>query len=339
MKVTAKNVAIARQQAAKRDWLAGLPLPTQAERDEAETYRGLGEDEETQRRHTAAWNAVMRQSDGPGAWRCAWCGVRVWGRRRGEPCGCCERPLRREGEERMIEREAALRVASEVATRLRPACEKVALAGSLRRGKDQVHDIEIVIQPHFDTNLLGERLVSYGELDAVIKGLVEDGTLSLDTQVLRNGRKLKRFIANALDAPFEFYIASARNFGAIHTIRTGDKDFSRALVTSVEIGGFMPATCAQIKGSLWQFPSAMYAQAARSAAETSNGTVIPCPTEKEYFAALGLPWIAPEDRHQETVRNLLAMSPKARLAANDGFASRLAKERERTLDTLATKGK
>lgn len=77
-------------------------------------------------------------------------------------------------------RAAALVVAEEIIAALRPACSRIEVAGSLRRGRGEVGDVEILFVPKMDSvpvDFFGSReLVSQAE--GVIARLLGDGTLS-----------------------------------------------------------------------------------------------------------------------------------------------------------------
>src|SRR5690349_5390941 len=67
---------------------------------------------------------------------------------------------------------------------LTPACHRIEIAGSLRRKKELVGDIEIVAIPKLHTNLLGEPLESSG-----IDDLLAQWPIALH----KNGQKYKAF--------------------------------------------------------------------------------------------------------------------------------------------------
>lgn len=77
-------------------------------------------------------------------------------------------------------RAEALAVAEAICAALRPACDRVEIAGSLRRGKPTVGDVEILFVPKMDSvqvDFFGSReLVS--QADGVIAGMLGDGTLT-----------------------------------------------------------------------------------------------------------------------------------------------------------------
>lgn len=175
----------------------------------------------------------------------------------------------------------------EVVELLRPACERLEIAGGIRREKAEPHDAEIVALPRWDTDLLGEPTDTCALLDRVIVHLVETGVLAWDTLVRRKGPRYKRFELPRPAVPLDLFLARADNYGNILAIRTGDAAFSHGLVTCVGSGGLMPRHLRQRDGYLWR-----------------GGERLSCPTEDDYFAALGLPAPSPRDRDEAMVREL-----------------------------------
>ena len=172
-----------------------------------------------------------------------------------------------------MERETAQQVANEVMKLLAPAVERIRVAGSLRRGKDAVKDIELVYVPRMVASL--RTLFEMGQVPATearISELLQRGVLKLDQQVLRNGPKYKRVIHVESSAVVELFRADADNWGAIFAIRTGPAEFSKALVSHGWHGGVMPATMKMQDGHLWR-----------------DGQRVATPTEESFFEALGLP--------------------------------------------------
>src|SRR5262249_44716352 len=142
-----------------------------------------------------------------------------------------------------MERSRAYPFVKQVARRLLTICQpgKVVLAGSLRRGKQEVHDAELVVLPPYDTDLFGETLDTTTALDGLIEEMISEGILAWDMQVKRNGSRLKRLVAPALDNfVVELYLANPNNFGCIHLIRTGNAHFSKQMMTPQRWDGLMP---------------------------------------------------------------------------------------------------
>jgi len=96
----------------------------------------------------------------------------------------------------------ALRVANEVYYRLKPHCEKIIVAGSIRRQKPEVKDIDIVLIPS-----------SPGKLSQEIASL---GPPILD------GEKLKRVNYNGTQV--DLYFATEQTWATLLLIRTGSTE-------------------------------------------------------------------------------------------------------------------
>ncbi len=175
--------------------------------------------------------------------------------------------------------EGAPRVAGNV------RCE---IAGSLRRGRPEVGDVEIVIEPTFDEDLFGSRLPTSTALESAIDLCVERGLLIWDRAVVRNGPRHKRLIIAALGIPLDLFVASPDNWGNILAIRTGDADFSRLLVTQRYKGGLLPDWMRHGDGRLYAraegYPD--FREASEPNAYLENA--LACPTEESFFAHLGL---------------------------------------------------
>lgn len=163
---------------------------------------------------------------------------------------------------------------------------QAALAGSIRRNKPEVKDIEIVVEARHRhlPNLFGEAATQISLLDERLGALLADGTLALDTLHRRNGPKYRRYRHRAApEIVFEVFVADSLNWGNILAIRTGNAEFSRALVTGRLHGGLMPTGMRQRDGRLWR-----------------GNEALDCWTEEDFFAHLG---IALNDIPHPTARN------------------------------------
>lgn len=183
-------------------------------------------------------------------------------------------------------------IAGEVVKLLAEACAQIWVAGSVRRRKTEVHDIELVAVPRGELVSQAPLLPGFGTvlagtspLEVRVSELIDGGLLAYDHQVRRNGAKYKRFILH--DQVVELFIASPDNAGNILALRTGDSDFSHALVTHRREGGLLPGHLVQRDGYLWH-----------------GGERIPCPDEKTFFAALGVHPIEPQFRNAANAKNL-----------------------------------
>lgn len=181
---------------------------------------------------------------------------------------------------------------------LAPACAEVVIAGSYRRRSQAVGDLEVVALPKWETpppeldifgDVVSQPQDEYPLLEETIFELLDRGHF---IQARVNGRLMKSFTIGMVigfgmqptdyfaGQKIDLFIATETNFGNILTIRTGPREFSRRIVTPRDKGGRnMPAGIYQADGVL-----------------KSYGIVVPCRTEREFFAAIGLAYVEPEER-------------------------------------------
>ncbi len=145
----------------------------------------------------------------------------------------------------------ARRVADRFSQALAPACERIELAGSIRRCKETVGDIEIVAIPRFrqeegpKPDLFNPAPVH--EVSLVWEAISEMGPeVCQPIRIEHWSRKRLRGEARYLKLwlprsgfRVDLFLATPETWGVIFAIRTGSSDFSRALVTrwTVVTGG------------------------------------------------------------------------------------------------------
>lgn len=191
----------------------------------------------------------------------------------------------------------ALKVAESVVEYLGYGARQIAIAGSLRRRKPEVRDIEIVVEPRFvrrgaddlwaterEADLLEERVT-----EAINRGTFElrrvethrrDGSIEY---VTKNGPAYKALVAAGIPLDL-FIVRPPATWGVIFGLRTGPGDWNTKLVTEcrrqdrrVEDGQVL----------VWR---------------ANSWEPVPTPTEREFFAAIGQPWIEPHERSVDRVR-------------------------------------
>ena len=179
---------------------------------------------------------------------------------------------------------SAQAIANTIRDLLAPACERIEIAGSIRRKKQEVGDVEIVCIPKFERGGLfgdGEPIDLLTRLcDAHLIG----GRIAhrLDKNCRKSyGAKFKRLLFEGF--PLDLFSTTADQWGVIFAIRTGPAEFSHRLVTKNEHGGNMPdGMCVSdgwLRGLL-----------------TEHGDKIPCREEADLFRAIGMEMIPPEKR-------------------------------------------
>jgi DNA polymerase/3'-5' exonuclease PolX len=162
---------------------------------------------------------------------------------------------------------------------LRPSCERIEIAGSIRRGKPNPKDIELVLIPTIETvneyDLLGAVINTWQDsyFDAVLSELIQTGTWEFDTVLKRNGPKYKR-IRHKEGICADIFLTTAEQWGVQFTIRTGTAEFSHQMVTRALHLGMKVEN-----GRLWKFGETLYT-----------------PEELDFFAALGVRYVEPNNR-------------------------------------------
>ena len=143
-----------------------------------------------------------------------------------------------------MEYKIALPTANALLEYLQPACQRVEVAGSIRRGKAEVKDIELVCVPD-DTPPARPR-PEFGKpippvyktrLDELVGRMFEAG----DIRIELNGDRLKRLYLKYAGIKCELFInIPPSEWGVQMAIRTGPSDFSHWCMTNRKYGGALP---------------------------------------------------------------------------------------------------
>lgn len=160
----------------------------------------------------------------------------------------------------------ALDLAQALETTLKPYCERTLIAGSIRRRKAEIGDIELAVMPKVEPiedmfgAVVGER------------SLLEEAMRDIAGHLTKNGPRFKQFVWEG--APVDLFIASPDTWGCVATIRTGCSDFSHWLVTPRKYSGGCPSHLKFSEGRIMD-----------------GSKALATPEEADVFAALDLPWI------------------------------------------------
>ena len=142
---------------------------------------------------------------------------------------------------------AVERVAHQLLEKLAPACERIELAGSLRRRAERVGDIEIVAIPRLNRDLFGQ---------ARGTSAVDDLLLTWPVELTRNGAKFKQFMfATGGGHVYQcdlFLQPDPATWAVNFMIRTGSAEFSRLMVTPRNKGGYMPNDLHVADARVWR---------------------------------------------------------------------------------------
>jgi DNA polymerase/3'-5' exonuclease PolX len=157
--------------------------------------------------------------------------------------------------------------AERVKAQLAPHCERIEIAGSIRRRKADVGDIEIVCIPK--STVAGHRSVQW-VLAVIGAGRPMKG----------DPRKAKyvQFETRAGDGPIinvDVFTATAENWGLIYAIRTGSADYAHRVLAC----GWVRNGYHSVDGML-----------------TREGVAVAVPEESDLFMLAGAEWVEPEER-------------------------------------------
>ncbi len=154
-------------------------------------------------------------------------------------------------------------------------CERAEIAGSIRRGKNYVGDIEIVVIPKRKRDLFGDP-VGQSLLNDRLQTFFEQGKFS---RRIKNGEKFKQFEIRGCSTQLDLFITDEARFPVIFTIRTGPADFSRQVVTPRSKGGCLQNGCRVSDGRL-----------------LLEGKPVDLRDEQHFFEFVQGGWTEPEDR-------------------------------------------
>jgi DNA polymerase/3'-5' exonuclease PolX len=177
-------------------------------------------------------------------------------------------------------------MARDVVELLTPACERIAVAGSIRRRKAEVGDIEVVVTPKMvdepeglwgepvQVDLLSVRLAELRAKGELVPRVVtvhrQDGSEEESQRVGERYQALE-YVGFPVDL---FIVRPPADWGVLFTIRTGPADWSERLVTDCQ-RRFLRVSGGQL---------------------THFGKPVPCPEEQDFLAAIGQPWVEPPER-------------------------------------------
>jgi DNA polymerase/3'-5' exonuclease PolX len=202
--------------------------------------------------------------------------------------------------------EYAREMAEALVELLAPACERVEIAGSVRRQKAKPNDIEIVAVPKLTGR--GRNLCDLACEDLLRAGQLEKRPDSRGRHCWGTGIKRAIFYQGSDYAPVDlFQVVEPRQWGVIYAIRTGPGDFNRLLVTSCRWDGGCPVDRKVAGGRVWfinagrgdlaRMPATRFARLAeRGEIETR---MVPTPEEEDFFHQLSVPCWPPHERTAE----------------------------------------
>ena len=164
-----------------------------------------------------------------------------------------------------MELEKAKVIAENLKSLLAPVCEKIEVAGSIRRQKTEVGDIELLCIPRY--------VAAVDQLDREIGALMIQGILG--HRRTRRGTRIygpkNKLLIHINGIGVDIFSTDEQCWPVALVVRTGGKETNKRI-----------ATAALRKG--WRF------HAYGSGFSTPDGEIV-CRSEREVFEAVGLPYL------------------------------------------------
>lgn len=159
----------------------------------------------------------------------------------------------------------AKEIADKLILLLSPHCFRIEIAGSIRREKDIIGDVEIVAIPKpYQTGLFQDGIAEVVNQWQKVKGELEYGKCKYTQRILPEGIKL------------DLFFAEEGNWGLILAIRTGSADYSSKVLASGWVGRGYHGEGGYL---------------------TKNGKTYDVREEKDLFERIGVPYVEPKYRN------------------------------------------
>ena len=158
----------------------------------------------------------------------------------------------------------AYKIAVEILEQLKPHCLRIEIAGSIRRKKKDIGDIELVAIPlPYATGLFENGIASVVNKWEKVKGDLEYGKTKYTQRILPEGIKL------------DLFFAEESNWGSVFAIRTGSAKFSHKVLAN----GWVRQGFRSEGGYLYR-----------------DGERYEILEEEDLFKLIGVKYVAPENR-------------------------------------------
>lgn len=183
-------------------------------------------------------------------------------------------------------RAAAIAVARELCKLIEPACVKLIVAGSLRRRKDLVGDVELIFVPRVEPrpdpgDLLGH-VVQTDLVESLLTRWLQEGIINRRPKVDGSytwGSLNKLAVHCATGVPVDLFAGREANWWNLVVFRTGSAESNTRI-----------ASAAEKRGMRWDPYSPGFLD------RLTNDLVRRVSSEREVFEAVGLEYLEPWER-------------------------------------------
>lgn len=171
-----------------------------------------------------------------------------------------------------------------------PHCLIVAVAGSVRRKRSEVGDLEMLCIPNDELDLLGQ--VAGNRFDLAVGPLLTE-----KSSWVKNGPKYKQLevqLPHDIRFKIDIFTATTETWPVQFAIRTGPAHFSKQIVTPRSRGGRLLDGYHVKDGRLWSNES--LASHADDAVWDQHAETIELRDERHFLETFCGGWVEPEDR-------------------------------------------
>ena len=203
-----------------------------------------------------------------------------------------------------MKHDIALKTAEALVEHLRPACVRIEIAGSIRRSKPEVKDIEIVCVP--DLSPMPAPKLEFGKPipkshKTLLDKMVMDMKASGDIDLKMNGDRFKKLYLKYAGIWVDLFInIPPSHWGVQMVIRTGPSEFSHWCVTQRKYGGALLDGYFVKHQVVWvemdikknEVPDDQ-GKALKLLTDVNH---LPMPEEIDFLNLLGLGWLEPRER-------------------------------------------
>jgi DNA polymerase (family 10) len=170
---------------------------------------------------------------------------------------------------------AAKNAALQFCSLISQSCDRIEIAGSIRRKRPYVHDIDIVVIPRF-VHMPPKTLFGDPEETSELERRLCELEAQEHIALIRRGERVQQLKLRNLAVPVDLYLASEDSWATLLLIRTGSKEHNIYLCTLAKRLGM------QLK--------------ADGSGLLQNGQLVVNGSEEAIFKALNLPFVVPEER-------------------------------------------
>jgi DNA polymerase/3'-5' exonuclease PolX len=180
----------------------------------------------------------------------------------------------------------AQRYAEEIIGKLAPYTNAIALAGSVRRGRPECNDIDLVVIPQRTVirDLFGKEIGAELPLLSYLSEYVRSSQGTGGWVAGEGNQAGSNFILQLRDTQLDIFVAEPATWGTVLLCRTGSKEHN------IWFAGLVKA-----RGGHWNPRKSL----------RIAGRECDVSTEEAIYHAAGMPYIAPEDRESDKLPRLV----------------------------------